>query len=223
MYKDEDEPVDRGAQISVEQQIPYSSREIQVTGHTEMSCQADKASMRISLSNNKESVNDVSNSISRRVEYILQALRQHDVKEEEISMRKHIHREQDQYHMEAEVVVKFSDFVKMESVCAVLLLKLDKSVCVGMPKFYHSTEGISQLRIDACVAAVENARLKACEMSSRLGQVLGLPLVVREEDASEWTDEEGAEERGGRPPHRPTLTVSSRVFVSFNLRPRKKL
>ena len=80
MYKDEDEPVDRGAQISVEQQIPYSSREIQVTGHTEMSCQADKASMRISLSNNKESVNDVSNSISRRVEYILQALRQHDVK-----------------------------------------------------------------------------------------------------------------------------------------------
>lgn len=78
-------------------------------------------------------------------------------------------------------------------------------------------------RIDACVAAVENARLKACEMSSRLGQVLGLPLVVREEDASEWTDEEGAEERGGRPPHRPTLTVSSRVFVSFNLRPRKKL
>ena len=78
-------------------------------------------------------------------------------------------------------------------------------------------------RRDACVAAVENARLKACEMSSRLGQVLGLPLVVREEDAREWTDEEGGEERGRRPPHRPNLTVSSRVFVSFNLRPRKKL
>lgn len=59
---------------------------------------------------------------------------------------KHIHREQDLYRMEAEVVVKFSDFVKMETVCGVLLQKLDKSVCVGMPQFHHSGDCLNQQR-----------------------------------------------------------------------------
>lgn len=45
-----------------------------------------------------------------------------------------------------QVVVTFSDFEKMERVCSVLLEKLDKSVCVGTPQFYHSAECLSQMR-----------------------------------------------------------------------------
>lgn len=45
-----------------------------------------------------------------------------------------------------QVSVTFSDFEKMERVCSVLLEKLDKSVCVGMPQFYHSAECLSQVR-----------------------------------------------------------------------------
>lgn len=45
-----------------------------------------------------------------------------------------------------QVVVTFSDFEKMERVCSVLLEKLDKSVNVGTPQYYHSAECLSQVR-----------------------------------------------------------------------------
>eukprot|EP00064_Thunnus_orientalis_P012346 superscaffoldBa00001883_g12381 len=191
-------------------------REVQVTGTAEVCCPADRVSVRVSVGNSKESVNEVTNSVSRRLEYILQALRQHGVKDED-----------------ATVTVTFSDFEKMERICSVLLEKLDKSVCVGTPQFYHSAECLSQLRRRVCVSAVENAQQKASEVSQLLGQSLGPPLLVREEDTREWRNED--EEDGGRRgqgatplpqlPRTPTITASSRVSVSFSLRDksRKKL
>lgn len=50
-------------------------RELQVTGSSEVCCPADRASVRVSVGNSKESVNEVTNSVSRRLEYILQSLR----------------------------------------------------------------------------------------------------------------------------------------------------
>lgn len=52
---------------------PKASKEVQVTGTAEVRSPADRASVRVSLSSSKESVNEASSSISRRVEYILQA------------------------------------------------------------------------------------------------------------------------------------------------------
>lgn len=40
----------------------------------------------------------------------------------------------------------FSDFEVMERVCSLFLEKLDRSVCVGQPHFYHSAECLSQMR-----------------------------------------------------------------------------
>ena len=45
-----------------------------------------------------------------------------------------------------QVIVTFSDFETMERVCSVLLEKLDKSVCVGTPRFYHSAESLGHMR-----------------------------------------------------------------------------
>ncbi|KAE8287054.1 Interleukin-1 receptor-associated kinase 1-binding protein 1-like protein [Larimichthys crocea] len=148
-------------------------REVQVTGTAEVCCPADRASLRVSVGSSKESVNDVTNSVSRRLEYILQAVRQHGVSDRDTS-----------------VVVTFSDFENMERVCRVLLEKLDKSVCVGTPHFYHSAECLSQMRRRACVSAVENAQQKASEVSQLLGQTLGSPLLVREEETREWRNED---------------------------------
>ncbi len=50
-------------------------REIQVTGTAEVRCPADRVSVRVSVGSSKESVNEVTNSVSRRLEYILQAVR----------------------------------------------------------------------------------------------------------------------------------------------------
>ncbi|KAL2082424.1 hypothetical protein ACEWY4_022242 [Coilia grayii] len=205
-----------GKQTSAELKIPL--REVQVTGNAELSCPPDLAAVSISVSSSKESANDVKNSVSRRVEYILQTLRQHGVKEADTVVTKYMQRVDDIYIMEAEVRVMFSDFDKMQSVRSVLLEKLDKSVCVGVPQFAHSPECLSIMRRRVSVAAVENARLKASEMCCILGQGLGRPLLVREEESREWSGGGDTplmlQQRAGL----ITLTVSSRMFVTFELR-----
>lgn len=79
------------------------------------------------------------------------------------------------------------------------------------------------------MSAVENAQQKASEVSQLLGQSLGPPLLVREEDTREWRNED--EEDGGRGqgatpllhlPRTPMITASSRVSVSFSLRDRSR-
>ncbi|KAM6915238.1 interleukin-1 receptor-associated kinase 1-binding protein 1 homolog [Xenentodon cancila] len=202
-------------------------RELRVTGAAEASGLADRASVRFTLSNSKESVSEATTSVSRRLDYILQALRQHGINEEDTSVRKFLHRDTEMYRMDAEVMVTFSDFSKMEQICSILLEKLNRSVCVGIPRFYHSPECLSQIRQLACVSAVENAQQKARKVSQLLGQTLGQPMLVREEETKEWKDEE--EEGGGREteqdslplpnfPHIPAVTASSQVSVSFCFR-----
>nr|XP_020459379.1 interleukin-1 receptor-associated kinase 1-binding protein 1 [Monopterus albus] len=214
---------------TVNRQSPSNRvREVQVTGTAEVCCPADRVSVRVSVNNSKESVNEVTTSVSRRLEYIVQSLRQHGIKDEDTSVRRFLHRQADLYHMDAEVVVTFSDFETMERVCSVLLEKLDKSVCVGSPQFYHSAGCLSQLRRRACVSAVENAQQKASEVSQLLGQSLGHPLLVREEEAREWRNNDEEEDGGqGATPfshivRTPTVTASSRVSVSFSLRDRNR-
>ncbi|KAM9704656.1 interleukin-1 receptor-associated kinase 1-binding protein 1 homolog [Menidia menidia] len=222
-----------GGRITAEGPV-HRHREVQVTGVVEVSCPADRASVRVSVGNSKESVSEVTGSVSRRLEYILQTLRQHGVRDEDTSVRRFVHRDADMYRMDAEVAIVFSDFQKMEQICSILLEKLDKSVCVGTPQFYHSPGCLSQLRLRACVAAVENAQQKASRVGQLLGQSLGSPLLVREEETKEWRSEEEEEEEeegagrkqgsGHHPrfPHIPTVTASSQVSVSFSFRDRSR-
>ncbi|CAL8313460.1 unnamed protein product [Lota lota] len=213
---------------SVPPQRGHKVREVQVTGFAEDSRQADRVTVSLGVSSSKESVSDASNSVSRRLEYIQQTLRQHGVKDEEVSVKRRIHRENDVYHMQAEATVDFSDFQMMDRVCCVLLEKLDKSVSMGTPQFHHSTESLSNLRCRVCLAAVENAQQKASDLSRLLGQTLGPPLLVREEETREWRsgeeeDEEQVEDgvkRDGAATrfvnHRQTVAwASARVSVTF--------
>ncbi|KAM9355016.1 interleukin-1 receptor-associated kinase 1-binding protein 1 homolog [Pholidichthys leucotaenia] len=196
-------------------------REVQVTGTAEVRCKADRARVWVSVENRKETINEVTSSVLRRFEYILQTIRQHGIRDEDTSVRRLLRRDDDMYHMDAEVQVTFSDFEKMEQICSILLEKLDRSVRVGIPQFYHSTECLHQMRQQACVLAVENAQLKARKVSQLLGQSLGSPLLVREEKMKESRsdDEEGG---AGYFLSIPTITASSRVSVSFSLRDRSR-
>ncbi|XP_068565316.1 interleukin-1 receptor-associated kinase 1-binding protein 1 homolog [Cebidichthys violaceus] len=148
------------------------------------------------------------------------------VAEKDTSVRRFLYREADKYHMDAEVLITFSDFEKMEQLRSVLLEKLAKTVCVGTPQsHYHSAECLRLMRFKATQLTIENAQQKACEVSQLLGQTLGHPLLVREEETRKWRNED--EEDGGRcqnasrlphPSQIPTITVSSRVSVSFTFR-----
>lgn len=50
-------------------------REVHVTGTAEVCCPADRVSVRFRMGNSKESVSEVTNSVSRRLDYILQSIR----------------------------------------------------------------------------------------------------------------------------------------------------
>ncbi|XP_003976197.2 interleukin-1 receptor-associated kinase 1-binding protein 1 homolog [Takifugu rubripes] len=221
---------ERGPEMSP-QSHGQREREVHITGTAEVCCPADRVSVRFRLGSSKESVSEATTSVARRLDYILHSVRQHGVSDKDASVRKFLQREGEQYRMDAEVLVNFSDFEIMERVCSLLLEKLDRSVCVGTPEFYHSTECLGQMRQRACAAAVENAHQKARDISELLGHTLGPPQLVREEEAKEWRnehEEEGRSQRVAPLPHHtcmPTVAVSSRVSVSFSLRDssRKKL
>ncbi|PWA27734.1 hypothetical protein CCH79_00000197 [Gambusia affinis] len=125
-----------------------------------------------------------------------------------------------------QILVTFSEFKKMEQTCCVLLEKLDKSVQVGTPRFFHSAACLSELRVRATVSAVENAQQKASKIAQLLGESLGASLLVREEETKEWRNEEEA--TGGEcnsmhfPPLLPTATATSQVSVSFSFRDKSK-
>ncbi|XP_026055732.1 interleukin-1 receptor-associated kinase 1-binding protein 1 homolog [Carassius auratus] len=224
VYRDENESVFNRGRKQTRLHAQSNARVVQMTGCAELSSPPDRASVTISVKNSKENVNDVTNSVIRRLEYILQTVRQHDVKEENITVTKHLQREEELFHMQAEVLVVFSDFEKMQQARAVLIEKLDKIVCVGDPYYSHSAECLSLLRRRVCSEAVDNARLKASEVCCILGQALGRPLLVREEESREWTS--GQHEMTGSPLtlHQKTATTlvsaSSHVFVTFELRPK---
>lgn len=61
-------------------------RVVQVTGCAELSCLPDRATVVITVKNSKENVNDVTNSVTRRLEYILQTVRQNDVRVSSFSL-----------------------------------------------------------------------------------------------------------------------------------------
>ncbi|KAM4712594.1 interleukin-1 receptor-associated kinase 1-binding protein 1 homolog [Anableps anableps] len=221
----------QGPEVTAHQRESHGRpvRQVQVTGVAEVSCPADRASVRISVTSTKESVNEVTKSISRRLEYILQTIRQHGVTDEDMSVRQCLHRDADSFSMDAEILVTFSDFEKMQQTCSVLLEKLDKSVHVGAPLFFHSAACLSQLRLRACVSAVENAQQKASKISQLLGECVGSPLLVREEETKEWRNEDEAagREHSSTPllpllSHMPTTTASSQVFVSFSFRDKSR-
>lgn len=64
----------QGQEMSL-QDHSQPTREVQVTGEAEVCCPADRASLRVSVGSSKESVNEATASVQRRLEYILQTIR----------------------------------------------------------------------------------------------------------------------------------------------------
>ncbi|KAK6489041.1 interleukin-1 receptor-associated kinase 1-binding protein 1-like protein [Huso huso] len=228
VYRDENEGMIRTVRRNTEQ---TPTREVQVTGNAELSSGPNRARLCLQVSSRKDSVTEAKNSVSRRLDYILQSLRQQGVKEENVTVTKDIRRAENAYYMEAEVCVTFSDFVKMQNISNFLVEKLDSSVTVSAPQFYHTTENLESIRRQVCLVAVGNARHKAKEVCRLVGQSLGRPLVIKEEETKEWEgqSEETEDQSGGS--SQPTVNqkiknatvfVSSRVFASFEIKAKGK-
>lgn len=202
-------------------------REIQITETGEVSLLPDKAKVSIVCSNTKESVEEVKTSVNRRVDYVLQTLKSHRIKDFQI--HKTLNRTEKLYQMEVEIVVEFSDFSKCEQVCNLLVEKLDETVRVSRPVLYHTASKLDSLRRQACVCAVRNAKNKALEVVQMFNQCLGPPVLIREEHYEEFVGnhtEHGDKAEGELTFQQKvaiaTVTVIVKIFVIFEIREKSK-
>ena len=89
---------------------------------------------------------DVKNSVNRRVDYIIQTLKTHHVKDNHFTMHRNLQRLEAGYQLYVELVVDFHDFVQCEKVCNLLTEKLDNTVHITSPVFHHSAGKVEALR-----------------------------------------------------------------------------
>nr|XP_002740018.1 PREDICTED: interleukin-1 receptor-associated kinase 1-binding protein 1-like [Saccoglossus kowalevskii] len=205
-------------------------REIQVSATGEAFLAPDRARVTITVTSTKENVLDAKNSVTRRLDYILQSLQTHGVKEGDIDIYKNIQRIDGLYDMNAEVTIQFVDFNKCQSVSNFLVEKLDNSVKVSQPQLYHSHQRLEMLRRQACLSAVRNAKQKALEVARMLRQALGKPIMIKEEYSHEWEGPAANEvPQDNEVPisfqqriSNTTITVSVKVYAAFELKPKEK-
>ncbi|XP_003215746.2 interleukin-1 receptor-associated kinase 1-binding protein 1 [Anolis carolinensis] len=206
------------------------AREVHVSGSAELSARPDRAQVTLSLSRQKAEAAAARSSVSRRLDYIAQAARQRgEALENNLTVTKNFSRIDNAYKMEAEVCITFSDFGKMQDVCNFLVEKLDSSVIISPPHFYHTAEAANALRRQVCLAAVGSAQQKAQEVCQLFGQSLGKPLLIREEEVKEWeghpenhtasfSDSPSLQQRL----QSATIYASSRIFAVFEIKGDRK-
>ncbi|XP_045150259.1 interleukin-1 receptor-associated kinase 1-binding protein 1 [Echinops telfairi] len=149
---------------------------------------------------------------------------------ENVTVTKDFRRVENAYHMEAEVCITFTEFGKMQTICNFLVEKLDSSVVISPPQFYHTPGSVETLRRKACLVAVENARRKAQEVCTLVGQSIGKPLLIKEEETKEWEgqidDHQSSRLSSSLTVQQKiksaTIHAASKVFVTFEVKGKEK-
>ncbi|XP_069866216.1 interleukin-1 receptor-associated kinase 1-binding protein 1 [Dipodomys merriami] len=220
----------RGVRQPVSTQVPAGTREVHVSGTAEVSAGPNRAQVTVRMRSTKEAAAEAKKSVGRRLDYITQSLRRQGLQAENIAVTKDFRRVENAYHMEAEVCITFTEFEKMQNICSFLVEKLDSSVVIEPPQFYHAPGAAENLRRQACLVAVENAWRKAQEVCHLVGQTLGKPLLIKEEETKEWEGQ--IEEHPSSGPlssltvqqkiKSATLYAASKVFVTFEVKGKEK-
>ncbi|XP_060069678.1 interleukin-1 receptor-associated kinase 1-binding protein 1-like [Ylistrum balloti] len=208
--------------------VKVSDRYITVNAMGEVSLPPDRCKLTLRINSQKENVEEVKTSVTRRVDYVLQTLYNHSIKESDIKMYKTIRRVEGLFSMEAEIQAIFADQHKCQTVANLLVEKLDETVTVCLPEFYHASTTMQNLRQQASLLAIHNAKLKAQEMAKFVHQNVGQPISIAEEETKEWqgsqdtpTDIENTKTVQQRLTD-STVTVSCKVSVRFELKPKVK-
>ncbi|XP_032195111.1 interleukin-1 receptor-associated kinase 1-binding protein 1 isoform X3 [Mustela erminea] len=189
-------------------QTQTATREVHVSGTAELSASPDRAQVAVLVSSTKETAAEAKKSVCRRLDYITQSLQQQGL----------------------QVCITFTEFGKMQNICNFLIEKLDSSVVISQPQFYHTPSSVENLRRKACLVAVENARRKAQEVCNVVGQTLGKPLLIKEEETKEWEgqidDLQSSRLSGSLTIQQKiksaTIHAASKVFITFEVKGKEK-
>ncbi|XP_057350300.1 interleukin-1 receptor-associated kinase 1-binding protein 1 isoform X5 [Manis pentadactyla] len=187
---------------------PTAPREVHVSGSAEVSAGPDRARVAVRLSSTKAAAAEARRSVGRRLDYVTQSLRRQGV----------------------QVCITFTEFGKMQNICNFLVEKLDSSVVISQPQFYHTPGSVENLRRQACLVAVENAQRKAQEVCNLVGQTLGMPLLIKEEETREWEGQTDDHQPSGlshsltvhQKVQGATIHAASKVFITFEVKGKEK-
>lgn len=211
-------------------QTQTATREVHVSGTAEVSAGPDRAQVAVRVSSTKEAAAEAKKSVCRRLDYITQSLQQRGLQTENVTVTKDFRRVENAFHMEAEVCITFTEFGKMQNICNFLVEKLDSSVVISPPQFYHTPGSVENLRRQACLVAVENAWRKAQEVCDLVGQTLGKPLLIKEEETKEWEGQVDDRQSSGlsnsltiqQKIKNATMHAASKVFVTFEVKGKER-
>lgn len=211
-------------------QVHPGAREVHVSGAAEVSASPDRALVTVRVSSTKEVAAEAKKSVCRRLDYITQSLQQQGVQTENVTVTKDFRRVDNAYHMEAEVCITFTEFGKMQNICNFLVEKLDSSVVISPPEFYHTPGSVESLRRQACLAAVENAWRKAQEVCALVGQTLGRPLLIKEEETKDWEGQADDHQLSSLPGSltiqqkikSATIHAASKVFITYEVKGKER-
>ncbi|KAF7474184.1 interleukin-1 receptor-associated kinase 1-binding protein 1 isoform X4 [Marmota monax] len=187
-------------------QAQAATREVHVSGTAEVSASPDRAQVAVRVSSTKEAASEAKKSVGRRLDYIMQCLQQQGL----------------------QVCLTFTEFGKMQNICNFLVEKLDSSVVISPPQFYHTPGSVENLRRQACLVAVENAWRKAQEVCNLVGQTLGKPLLIKEEETKEWDGQPDNHQSSSssltvqQKIKSATIHAASKVLITFEVRGKEK-
>lgn len=186
----------------------------------------------VSTSQGKETASDAKNSVTRRSDYVIQTLHTHNVKEGDVTKTSSLTKSDGLFYMVTELSVVFVDFTKCQNVCNFLVEKLDDSVHISQPHFFHGIQSLDAVRRQACLLSTQNAHQKALDISRFLHQTLGRPVVIREAETKEWEGPSLQQDSSSSDRHGPqtfqqrltnaTFHVRTKVFASFEIHTRDK-
>ncbi|CAE1233602.1 unnamed protein product [Acanthosepion pharaonis] len=168
--------------------IPKFIRQISVVGLGEVSSPPDCHSFQVCIRSSKENIDDVKNSVTRRLSYIEQVVKNCEFnKETKLEVYKTFSREEKLNTLVADIKLTFSNLKTCDELRNLLIEKLDSNaVDVGPVQLYHSLQNVEKLRLSASLLAIDNAKKKASAMAETMNQYLGRPLMVHEEKTHEW-------------------------------------
>ncbi|KAH9492299.1 Interleukin-1 receptor-associated kinase 1-binding protein 1 [Bulinus truncatus] len=165
--------------------VSYLDRQINVSGIGELTLPPDRFSITIKCKSSKDTVQDAKNSITRRVDYIVQALKNSSLKSEDYRVFQHTSHSDGMAVVDSEIEAHFTDIGKCQDVSNLLAEKLGPSVSITLPYCYHSRGSLDRLRKQTGMLAIHNARQKALEMARVLHLSVGPALQVRELESLE--------------------------------------
>ncbi len=208
-----------------------SKRTITVSASGEFSLPPDKIKLIMMIKSLKSNIDEAKYSVARRLDYVQQTLKNNSVKDSDVNISKTFNRRDTMYEIIAEVTVYFADFQKYQKLQNFFVEKLDDNVQILQPELMHSSLRLDNLKRQASIQALRNAKHIALDLARTVCLSLGKPLNIIEENSKEIEGSHTAVERqsdpsGSKPFQQlvndKTVTYLVNISVTFELKLKNK-